>query len=114
MSTNLRQEKCVACNRDAPRVTDDERRELSSQIPEWEILEIDNIPRLTRLYKVVDFVTALDLTNRVGAIAEEQAHHPEIVTEWGKVRVTWWTHKIKGLHRNDFVMAARTDVLAAS
>ncbi|MFP6663644.1 MAG: 4a-hydroxytetrahydrobiopterin dehydratase [Deltaproteobacteria bacterium] len=113
MSTNLRLEKCVACNRDAPRVTDEERRELSAQIPEWEIIEVGEIPRLTRLYKVKNFVAALDLTNRVGAIAEEQAHHPEIVTEWGKVRVTWWTHKIKGLHRNDFVMAARTDELAA-
>jgi 4a-hydroxytetrahydrobiopterin dehydratase len=56
-------------------------------------------------------VEALDFTNRVGELAEQQGHHPAIITEWGKVTVTWWTHKIKGLHRNDFIMAAKTDRL---
>ena len=56
-----------------------------------------------------DFAEALEFTNDVGAIAEEEGHHPAILTEWGRVTVTWWTHKIRGLHRNDFIMAAKTD-----
>ncbi|WP_290787293.1 4a-hydroxytetrahydrobiopterin dehydratase, partial [Halomonas sp.] len=59
-----------------------------------------------------DFVQALDFTQRVGEIAEQADHHPAILTEYGKVTVTWWSHKIKGLHRNDFILAARTDEVA--
>ena len=65
------------------------------------------------MFQFDDFAQALDFTNRVGAIAEDQGHHPALLTEWGRVTVAWWTHKIRGLHRNDFVMAARTDEVAA-
>ncbi|HSE95394.1 MAG TPA: 4a-hydroxytetrahydrobiopterin dehydratase, partial [Methylomirabilota bacterium] len=60
------------------------------------------------------FVAALDFTNRVGALAEAEGHHPALLTEWGRVTVSWWTHAIRGLHRNDFVMAAKTDRLTGS
>ncbi len=107
-------EKCEACDRNAPRLTDQQLAELKPQIPDWQVVERDDIPRLERSFKLKDFAAALELTNRVGALAEEAGHHPAIVTEWGRVTVTWWTHKIRGLHRNDVIMAARTDEAAAS
>ena len=100
---------CEACQRGAPTVTDAEMRELLPQIPEWEVEVEDDIPRLVRTFTFPDFASALAFTVRVGEIAEEEQHHPAILTEWGSVTVLWWTHKIRGLHQNDFIMAARTD-----
>jgi 4a-hydroxytetrahydrobiopterin dehydratase len=111
--TALTQEKCVACNKDSPRVTEEEIAALKPDIPEWEMNEINGIPRLERTFKFPNFVEALAFTNRVGELAEDEGHHPAILTEWGRVRVSWWTHKIRGLHRNDFIMAAKTDRLYA-
>jgi 4a-hydroxytetrahydrobiopterin dehydratase len=105
---------CVACRRDAPTVTDAEIEELLPQIPAWELVELDGVKRLRRVFTFADFAQALAFTNRVGAIAEQQGHHPALLTEWGRTTVTWWTHKIRGLHRNDFVMAAKTDELYGS
>lgn len=102
---------CEACRRGAPTVTEEESRELLLQIPDWEIVEEDGIPRLVRVFRFDDFASALAFTVSVGRIAEEEQHHPAILTEWGRVTVRWWTHKIRGLHRNDFVMAAKTDQL---
>ena len=90
-------------------VTDEEVRELKPQMPEWAMIEEDGIPRLDRLFKFKNFAQALAFTAAVGDMAEAEGHHPRIVTEWGRVRVTWWTHKIRNLHRNDFIMAAKTD-----
>ena len=78
------------------------------------MIERDDVPRLERVFKFKNFVDALAFTNDVGAMAEEQDHHPSLLTEWGRVTVTWWTHKIKGLHRNDFIMAAGCDELASA
>jgi len=105
----LTKEKCIACRADAPAVTEEEIRELRPQISEWSMMDEDSIPRLDRLFKFPNFAQALQFTDAVGAIAEQEGHHPRIVTEWGRVRVTWWTHKIRNLHRNDFIMAAKTD-----
>ena len=110
----LTQMKCVACDRDAPRVTADETAELHPQVPDWAILEVDGVPRLERSFAFADFRQALDFTGAVGELAEEEGHHPALLTEWGRTTVSWWTHKIKGLHRNDFIMAAKTDQLARS
>ena len=107
----LTQLKCTACHKGAPTVTEAEIAELHPQIPTWEIVERDGIKRLEKVYKFDNFVDALAFTNKVGELAEEEGHHPAILTEWGKVTVTWWTHKIRGLHRNDFIMAAKTDQL---
>jgi 4a-hydroxytetrahydrobiopterin dehydratase len=109
----LIREKCVACRRDSPRVTQAEMKELGAEIPAWSIIERDAIPRLERVFKFPNFAQAMAFTNRVGALAEEQGHHPALLTEWGRVTVTWWTHKIRGLHRNDFIMAAKTDHAAS-
>ena len=109
--SSLATEKCFACRRDAPRVTAAEMEELRPQVPDWELMERDGIPRLERVLRFANFAEALAFTNRVGVLAEAEGHHPALLTEWGRVTVTWWTHKIHGLHRNDFVMAAKTDSL---
>jgi 4a-hydroxytetrahydrobiopterin dehydratase len=108
---SLEQMKCVACRGDEPTVTDAEIAQYQPQVPEWTIAERDNIRRLGRSFKFPNFREALVFTNLVGELAETEGHHPAILTEWGRVTVTWWTHKIKGLHRNDFIMAAKTDKL---
>jgi len=112
MST-LSVERCVACRNDSPRVTAAEVAELRPQIPDWQLLERDGIARLERVFHFPTFASALAFTNRVGTLAEEEGHHPALLTEWGRVTVSWWTHKIRGLHRNDFIMAAKTDALFA-
>jgi 4a-hydroxytetrahydrobiopterin dehydratase len=105
--------KCEVCRSGAPKVTDEEIAEFQKQIPGWVILEREGVKRLERVYKFKNFVDALAFTNKVGEIAEQEGHHPAILTEWGKVGVAWWTHKIGGLHRNDFIMAAKTDEIYA-
>ena len=92
-------------------MTDAEIAELHPQVAEWELLELEGIKQLRRVFPADDFAQALAFTAKVGALAEEEGHHPALLTEWGRTTVTWWTHKIKGLHRNDFVMAAKTDAL---
>jgi 4a-hydroxytetrahydrobiopterin dehydratase len=92
-------------------VTDTELAELHMQVPDWEVVELDGIKRLRRVFPADDFAQALEFTKQVGELAEEEGHHPALLTEWGRTTVTWWTHKIKGLHRNDFIMAAKTDQL---
>jgi 4a-hydroxytetrahydrobiopterin dehydratase len=103
--------ECVACHKDAPTLTDHEIAELRPQIPDWDVVELDGIKRLRRVFPSDDFAQALEFTNEVAELAEEEEHHPALLTEWGGTTVTWWTHKIKGLHRNDFIMAAKTDQL---
>ncbi len=107
----LQQMKCTACERGAPTVTEEEIAEYHPQIPDWEIKDVGGVNQLERSFKFRNFKKALAFTNRVGEIAEQEGHHPALLTEWGKVTVTWWTHKIGGLHQNDFIMAARTDDL---
>ena len=107
----LTQMKCVACRKDAPTMTDSEIAEFHSQVSDWHIVELDGIKRLRRVFVFDDFAQALHFTNKVGELAEEEAHHPALLTECGRTTVTWWTHKIKRLHRNDLIMAAKTDGL---
>ncbi|MBI4299184.1 MAG: 4a-hydroxytetrahydrobiopterin dehydratase [Chloroflexi bacterium] len=107
--TQLIKEKCVACRSDSPHVTEQEIAELHPQIADWTLIVEEEIPKLERRFRFKNFVLALAFTNKIGDLAESEGHHPRIVTEWGRVAVTWWTHKIKNLHRNDFIMAAKTD-----
>jgi 4a-hydroxytetrahydrobiopterin dehydratase len=90
-------------------VTAAEIAELLPEILGWRVVEREGIARLERVFAFPDFAQALAFTNRVGALAEAEGHHPALLTEWGRVTVTWWTHAIRDLHRNDFVMAAKTD-----
>ncbi|MBI5296243.1 MAG: 4a-hydroxytetrahydrobiopterin dehydratase [Chloroflexi bacterium] len=109
--TELAQFKCAACRGGEPTVTEAEIAELHPQVPDWQIVTREGIPHLERIFKFRNFIEAVAFTNKVALIAEKEDHHPLIVTEWGRVSVQWWTHKIKGLHRNDFIMAAKTDGL---
>ena len=111
--TKLLESTCTACRAGAPQLTDEEISELHKEVPEWEIPELEGIRRLERTFRLKNFAQALELTNKVGALAEAEGHHPALLTQWGSLTVTWWTHKIRGLHRNDFIMAAKTDLLAA-
>ena len=110
----LATEKCEACRPDSPRVTDAEAQELLRELTDWGIVEQQGVQRLQRVFRFKDFVSALAFTNEVGRIAEEAQHHPLLITEWGRVTVQWWTHAIGGLHRNDFILAARSDQLLAA
>ena len=112
--TNLSTQSCEACRADAPQVSDEELAVLIKQIPDWQPIVRNSVLQLERIFTFKDFKMALDFTNRVGELAEATDHHPALLTEWGKVTVTWWSHKIKGLHRNDFILAARTDELLAT
>jgi len=85
--------------------------DLHRAVPDWHVVTCEGISCLRRDFPFGSFVDALAFTDLVGALAKLQAHFPEIMTEWGHVRVNWWTPAIKGLHRNDFIMAAKTDVL---
>lgn len=107
----LRALTCEVCKKGAPQATSEEIDSYMSQIPDWLVIEVDGEKQLTRGYKFKNFREALEFTNRVGEIAEEAGHHPAILTEWGRVTVNWWTHKIYGLHLNDFAMAAKTDAV---
>jgi 4a-hydroxytetrahydrobiopterin dehydratase len=106
--------KCTACRGDEPTLTDAEIEGLHPQVPDWRVVGREGVKRLERTFRFDNFAHALAFTNKVGRQAEEQGHHPALLTEWGKVTVTWWTHKIGGLHRNDFIMAAKTDELFES
>ena len=105
----LTQMVCVACRGGEPTATEAEVAEFQQQVPDWKVIEVNGIKRLERVFTFPNFAEALAFTNKVGELAESQGHHPALLTEWGKTTVTWWTHKIRGLHRNDFIMAAKTD-----
>ncbi|MBY6185995.1 4a-hydroxytetrahydrobiopterin dehydratase [Marinobacter hydrocarbonoclasticus] len=104
---------CEACQADAPKVSDDELASLMRELPDWSAPARDGVLQLERVYKFKNFKLAWAFANQVAELAEAEFHHPGILLEWGKVTVTWWTHAIGGLHKNDFIMAAKTDALMA-
>lgn len=105
----LAEGKCISCRKGDPALTNAEVTELLPQVPEWELVEVDGIKRLQRVFKLKNYVEAVAFTNKIAMTAEKEDHHPLIVLEWGRVTVQWWTHVVKGLHQNDFVMAAKTN-----
>ena len=109
--SDLVKQKCVACRADAPRVADDELPELLKQIPDWQPLTDDSVLKLNKVFNFENYLDAISFTNKIAQLAEDEDHHPAILLEWGRVEVTWWTHKIGGLHKNDFIAAAKTDLL---
>lgn len=112
--SELAQESCGACRLGAPQLSDSELSELRAHIPEWDVITVDGVPRLQRSFTFCNFTDALTFANRIAELAEQYNHHPAITVEWGRTLVQWWTHKIGGLHRNDAVMAAKTDALLAN
>ncbi len=110
----LRDEKCVPCrSSSAAAATEAQIRDWQNEIPEWSVIEREGIRCLQRGFRFKDFIQALAFTNRIGRLAEAEDHHPAILTEWGQVTLTIWTHTIGGLHRNDFILAAKIDSLEA-
>ena len=101
---------CTGYGPDARALTADEIAGLLAQVQEWTVVN-DDILRIERAFKFKDFAQALAFTNAVGAMAEAEGHHPALLVEWGRVRVQWWTHRVRGLHLNDFIAAAKTDRL---
>ena len=104
--TSLADKQCVPCKGGVPPLTDTDIAPLLAQLDEWNVIDTHH---LVKQYKLKNFVQALDLVNRIGAVAEEQNHHPDIFLAWGKVEVKIWTHKINGLTESDFVFAAKCD-----
>ncbi len=102
---------CEPCRVGAPQLSAEELAQLQPQIPDWRVIAVDGIQQLTRQYAFKNFAAAMAFANLVGDAAEKAGHHPALLVEWGKTTVTWWTHKIKGLHKNDVIMAAKTDAL---
>ena len=111
---DLLEQKCIPCTGSLPAASEEEIKTYKPQIPEWDIISEQGELHLQRVYKFPNFKTALAFTNLVGEAAEAEGHHPSLLTEWGQVTITWWTHAIKGLHQNDFIMAAKSDRLANS
>ncbi len=107
----LAKQQCEPCSGDSPAVPETDWRTLLDALPEWQIVKEQDVPMLVRRIEVKNFVAALELARKVGELAEAENHHPRLVVEYGSLTVSWWTHVIGGLHRNDFIMAARTDEL---
>src|SRR4051812_19584209 len=103
---SLSAKTCIPCRGGVPPLTSDEIKPLAAQVANWSVA---NNHHLEREFKFPDFKEALDFTNKIGAIAEEQGHHPDIFLAWGKVDVKIWTHKIDGLTESDFILAAKID-----
>jgi 4a-hydroxytetrahydrobiopterin dehydratase len=107
----LAQLHCSPIDANTPRLNEHKVGQLKAKLPGWRTYEKDGELRLEKYFKFEDFTQAVEFTNQFAQLANDEDHHPAILTEWGKVTVTWWTHKIKGLHQNDFIMAAKTDQL---
>ena len=112
--SKLLEQKCAPCSGDVSPATEEEINTYKTEVPDWDLITENGELHLQRVYKFPDFQAALAFTNSIGEIAEEEGHHPALLTEWGKVTVTWWTHSINALHHNDFIMAAKSDEVANS
>ena len=112
--SDLTRSACVPCRGGVPPLTPAEVASLVPEVPDWTVVEAEGVPRLRREFRFPDFRSALAFAVRVGELAEQEQHHPDLHVAWGRVVVETWTHKIRGLHRNDFVLAAKIDALSAA
>lgn len=106
----LLHKKCIPCEGGMPHLTANEIEELHKQVPKWEIVDSHH---LKRRFKFKNFAGALAFVNRVGALAESEGHHPDISFGWGYAEITSFTHAVDGLSENDFILAAKIDVLSS-
>ena len=112
--TDLAHQDCVPCRGGIPPLRASEIAIILPNLPGWQIHEMDGVPRLIRVFPFKKYLDGLAFSNKIGALADQQDHHPILLIEWGRVTVTWFTHVIGGLHNNDFIMAARTDQIFQS
>ena len=108
---SLKESKCEACTINAPLVSNSEAEAFISELDGWVIERCSGIDQLVKTYKFSNYAESLDFSNKVAELAENEDHHPKIILEYGCVEVLWWSHKIKGLHKNDFICAAKTDLI---
>lgn len=106
--TDLASKNCVPCRGEVPPLAGKELTSLSEQLPDWKVVDGHHI---TKVFKFPDFLQALAFVNKVGAVAQAQGHHPDILLSWGKAEITTWTHSINGLTESDFILAAKIDRL---
>ena len=106
--SDLASNTCEACRIDAPRVSEDEASLLIKEIEGWDLINED-VKKLKKEFSFSNYSDSVDFSSKVADMAEQEDHHPQIILEWGKVTVIWWSHKIKGLHKNDFICAAKTN-----
>ena len=109
MMENAARKTCGPCKHGAPPASELEIKQFQKEHPDWELVEEDSIKKIKRVFKFSNYRKAQHFTNQVADMAEFEDHHPAIVLEWGRATVSWWTHKIGGIHRNDLVMASETD-----
>ena len=109
--SDLASNTCEACRIDAPTVSDNEAAILIKEIEGWDLIN-DGIKKLKKEFSFSNYPDSVDFSNKVADMSEQENHHPQIILEWGKVTVIWWSHKIKGLHKNDFICAAKTDKIS--
>jgi 4a-hydroxytetrahydrobiopterin dehydratase len=107
----LTHKNIIPARKGEPPATQKETEAYLKILPDWEIVEREGIPRLERSFEFPNFQEALDFTNLVGELAEEVDHHPAVLLTWGRAAVSWWTHVIRDLHENDFILAARTEAI---
>lgn len=117
MSTELdkqtSKQACNFCRADAPKLSEEQIQQELNVVPDWQAVSAKGVTQLTRLFKFPDFAQALIFTNHVGEFAESIGHHPDLLTRWGSVSVTWYTHKIGGVQQGDFLCAIETELLYA-
>ena len=109
--SDLASRTCEACRIDAPRVSDDEASLLINEIEGWDVID-EGVKKLKKEFSFSNYSDSVDFSNKVADMADKEDHHPQIILEWGKVTVIWWSHKIKGLHKNDFICAAKTNKIS--
>lgn len=107
----LSDQHCEVCRKDSKPVTEQELAGFLQEHPQWQCLQDAGVNKLRREYQFDDYAQGLKFTNELAALAEKEDHHPDILLQWGKVTLTWWTHSINGLHKNDCIMAAKSDQL---
>ena len=109
--SDLASNTCEACRIDAPTVSNNEASMLVKEIEGWDLIN-DGIKKLKKEFSFSNYSDSVDFSNKVADMADKEDHHPQIILEWGKVTVIWWSHKIKGLHKNDFICAAKTNKIS--
>ena len=102
---------CIACSPDAEPLSAAQLEQALASLPQWYLAQRDQIPMLVRRYSYSDFARALAAANTIGALAESNGHHPELVVSWGQLEVRWWSHKIRAIHQLDVALAAACDQL---
>jgi len=111
MNVLLSLQECEACNKNSLPIVANELPLLLKEVPDWTLTTENKVMMIKRSYYFKNYKLAWDFSNKISELAEKERHHPSIILEWGKVTVTWWTHTIGGLHKNDLICAAKTDII---